>query len=600
MKKVSAIYALLFLPLVTAVFTHIIDFGGIEFSSMGSVVLSYLIYFSFSDLIYAAFQKVWIAWLSASLPGITLSVISHYKLMINRIPFTVRDFKFGNDIGEIMGFAMPQINWWYAVIVAVLLGGLIALFVFLEKYYIKSQKMRYWFLGAGAIIIVTLCLQPVGEGVSFLLGTKDRASDEITMKSGVISGLYLGVIEGRRSYNSTQGRVVDGIPSEDEQEKESVKPTVIFLMSESFFDVDRLEGVEYSEDPIPNFHKLEKTYSSGSFISNTFCGGTGYVEMEFLTGLCNEYLKSWHDLTTLPEDAYNTMPCITDVFENHGYETTFLHSYNDELYNRPVIYKSLGFDKVLFDDSFPEDAEKRGGYISDASLAKKIISEYENRQKDNLMLFAISMENHQPYNENKFSQTDIEVSSSKLTQEGKTVLQSYIHGAQGADEALGILTEYFAKKKEPVVIVFWGDHLPSLNLSDGGSVYKELGFVGDGSVGNWSTDELMSILRTDYVIWDNYGLKKKDRTIGSSMFALDVMQRINLGLTDYYLWIKENVKDNYLMYRSGLFAVSDKEYYSKIPKKHEEMMLDYAAVVSNIAYENNTLFKQYRVNKKTD
>ena len=600
MKKISVIYALLILPLVTAIFTHIIDFGGIEFSSLGSVALGYLICFSVSAIMYAVFQRAWLAWLVASLPAFTLSVISHYKLMINRTPFTVRDFKFGDDIGEIMGFAAPQMSFWYAIIIAILFGGLIALFVFSEKYYTKSKKIRLWFLGAGAFVIVAICFQPVGEGISYLLGTEDMASDEITMKSGVVPGLYLGVVESKRSYINTQGRVVAGIPSEDDKTKESVKPTVIFLMSESFFDVSRLEGVEYSEDPIPNFHKLSKKYSSGSFISNTFCGGTGYVEMEFLTGLCSAYLKGWHDLTTLPEEAYDTMPCITDVFKNHGYQTEFVHSYNDELYNRPVIYEALGFDKILFEDSFPKDAEKRGGYISDAALADMIISEYENRQKDKLMLFAISMENHQPYTENKFSKTDIEVSSSKLTEEGKTVLQSYIHGAQGADEALGILTQYFAKKKEPVVIVFWGDHLPSLNLSDGNSVYKELGFVGDGSVGNWSTDELMSILRTDYVIWDNYGLGKMDHTVGSSMFALDVMQRINLSLTDYYLWLGENVKDNYLMYRSGIFAVSDKEYYSKIPKKHEEMMLDYAAVVSNIAYENNTLFKQYRDNKKTD
>ena len=52
-EKVSAIYALL---IITVVFTHIIGFGGIYFSSV-VLFVSYML----------VFQSLWVAWLSMSL-----------------------------------------------------------------------------------------------------------------------------------------------------------------------------------------------------------------------------------------------------------------------------------------------------------------------------------------------------------------------------------------------------------------------------------------------------------------------------------------------------------------------------------------------------
>ena len=37
----------------------------------------------------------------------------------------------------------------------------------------------------------------------------------------------------------------------------------------------------------PVFHAVEETSTSGKLVSNTYCGGTGYVEMEVLTGCTN-------------------------------------------------------------------------------------------------------------------------------------------------------------------------------------------------------------------------------------------------------------------------------------------------------------------------
>ena len=62
-------------------------------------------------------------------------------------------------------------------------------------------------------------------------------------------------------------------------------PDIIFITSESFFDVTRLPGITFEEDPLPNFHRLAEASTNGWCLSNNYGNGTGNVEMEMFTGL---------------------------------------------------------------------------------------------------------------------------------------------------------------------------------------------------------------------------------------------------------------------------------------------------------------------------
>jgi hypothetical protein len=53
--------------------------------------------------------------------------------------------------------------------------------------------------------------------------------------------------------------------------KEDIKPNIIMIMSESFFDPTRIKGVKYSEDPIPTVRKMTKEYSSRNYGFNNIC-----------------------------------------------------------------------------------------------------------------------------------------------------------------------------------------------------------------------------------------------------------------------------------------------------------------------------------------
>ena len=54
-------------------------------------------------------------------------------------------------------------------------------------------------------------------------------------------------------------------------------------------------------------------------------------------------------------------------------------------------------------------------------------------------------------------QTDLD-----LTENQKNLLTNYFRGVIDADEELGDFIDSLRKTEEPVVVVYWGDHYPSL------------------------------------------------------------------------------------------------------------------------------------------
>ncbi len=593
MKKLSAIVPLVSLPIIITVSSFFVDAAKLSILSvLLSLIIIYALFLSFLGI----FAKVRYAFLFTFIPCFILCLINYYKIKINGMPFVPSDFAFFKDAVDILGFSLPQIEISFSAVALVLLFAAFIFFIIkAEKFFTVSKKLRLYALATGLSLALIISLPITSGAISKVLGTDGKSPEELVRENGIVSGLYLSFAQNSNKHIIEVNKDMLGIKENQGTKIEKGKePTVIFLMSESFFDAKRLTGVSFSEDPTPNFTKLSENYSSGLFISNTYCGGTGYVEMEVLTGLCNYLVNSSDNLTTLPEDAYPYMPCLSDIFENHGYTTAFLHSHTNALYNREYIYTSLGFDDIRFSKDFVTGPEYSGGYMSDSNLTKEIISVYENADKP-LMLFAVSMENHQSYHPDKFEdESPIKVQSQNLNDEDIQIVESYIHGLYNADKALGELIDYFSKVEKPVVIAFFGDHLPNLNITDDKNAYREMGFSPEGETYEWKGEVLSKMLSTDYVIWDNMGLSKEDKTLGSTLFGFEITQRLGFELTDWFSYLDSNLKSNYTMYRPRLFMVDDKEIYSEIPEKYKNMMDTYTAAVYDIAYGGNTLFERHR------
>ena len=131
-------------------------------------------------------------------------------------------------------------------------------------------------------------------------------------------------------------------------------------------------------------------------------------------------------------------------------------------------------DAPVLEDDFYDETRLKAGYLSDDYFADLIIRYYEEMtaQGDPAFIFGISMENHQPYPEDKFDETEIAVSAPALTQREVGMLESVAQGPFDADASLGKLAAYFAAQEKPVLLVFFGDHRPSLPTDDGQTIYQ--------------------------------------------------------------------------------------------------------------------------------
>ena len=88
------------------------------------------------------------------------------------------------------------------------------------------------------------------------------------------------------------------------------------------------------------------------------------------------------------------------------------------------------------------------------------------------------------------------------------------------------------ERGEPAVVVFYGDHLPTMGLAEA-----------DMKSG--------SLFNTNYVIWDNIGLEKEDGTIPTYQLMAEVMDRIGIHAGTVFNYHQQRMdsedKADYLM-----------------------------------------------------
>lgn len=251
-------------------------------------------------------------------------------------------------------------------------------------------------------------------------------------------------------------------------DKSSQFPNVIVIMNESWWNTDNISGdfVTFSSDPMESYHKLAGSCSAGELSSNIFCGGTIGSETEFLTGLNLKYLNSFTRISA--EMQEHKVPSIVDYFNALDYDTVAIHPYDGSFYGRNEIYPSLGFEKIIFEeDMFYTDTYSC--YISDESLARQIIQEYEENKDKKKFIYAVSIGNHirgldseHEFIENYPYPVSVTIDGD-LEKEAYTDLVNYINGIYLANEAFAQLVSYFEQQKEPTVLVMYGDHMPGFS-----------------------------------------------------------------------------------------------------------------------------------------
>ncbi|WP_246678741.1 LTA synthase family protein [Mesorhizobium sp. B2-4-17] len=276
------------------------------------------------------------------------------------------------------------------------------------------------------------------------------------------------------------------------------KPDIIVVMSESFWDPTKLPGVAITPDPIPTVRRLR----SGSMFSPEFGGMTANIEFEALTGFSNAFLPAG----SIPYQQYvrTPTPSMATFLKSEGYRARAIHPGTNWFWNRGAVYADFGFNDFKSEETLPP-MEKRGPLASDAAMTDEIIREAD-ASDDPVFFFAVSLQNHGPYEPNRYNNPTHSVQA-PISQWARDSLLSYAEGSADADRGLDRLIEWAKKRERPTIIAFFGDHLPPL-----GPVYVETGFLKDNVAPRKepTPEAALEHHETPLVVWSNRSGPIKD------------------------------------------------------------------------------------------
>ena len=455
------------------------------------------------------------------------------------------------------------------------------------------RRVNMWLAGILLVVLIPVIVQD-GKTSAVAKLTENVQSEEPGPVIYFVESLFQEKIneaytkdEAWNRYETyvEQGKKLVG-EKEDARTGNAVQqPNIIVIMSEAFYDLDRLEGaVSYSEDPMRPFREVCKEGISGDLYVNVYGGSTHFTEFEFLTGWNTRGMNTG----SCPYKEYfsKDQPSFARYLREQGYQTVAIHPYNGKFWNRYVAYPRLGFDAFI--DQYRMSYQEKCGYISDDSLTKEIIKQFEEKKEGSpFFCFSVSVANHIAIlngEEKENAPDQIKVTYDDALGYGpnkKRWVQEYVSGIEKSGEALQELTDYLKTQDEPTIVVFFGDHAPSYALDQLAAGKKDTNLA----------------YSTPYLIWGNYDwmTEKEAQNVSASYLSTYLIQLLDMPYAsqNYYNIAMRNaypVETRYMI-KNGKGQFYDqftpekqKDYYDHALdlKKHVETLLENPDRISDI------------------
>ena len=348
------------------------------------------------------------------------------------------------------------------------------------------------------------------------------------------------------------------------------EPTIIVVMSESFADLSVIGEFETNQPLTPFMDSLYENTTKGYALSSVFGAKTPNSEWEFLTGGSMAFLPVG---SVVYQQYLNDTPSsLVSTLKDEGYTCVAMHPYFETGWSRNLIYPKLGFDESYFIEHFNQ-SELIRKYISDEEMYSKIIERYENRKvNENLFIMSISMQNHGGYT------TDYENFEENYYKIGRsyTDANQYFSLIRESDDALRDFVNYFASVDEPVEIVFFGDHQPSLNSN----FYEILNGKG---LSGLTLKELEALYTVPFFIWTNYDTPEETVEITSLNFLSTMaLQRAGIDLPPYNQFMADLMEVVPAINARGYYSLENDKYLHVEDALGEE--LEWITKYENLQY----------------
>ncbi|MEE3419518.1 MAG: sulfatase-like hydrolase/transferase [Lachnospiraceae bacterium] len=338
---------------------------------------------------------------------------------------------------------------------------------------------------------------------------------------------------GINQPNNYSQKQVDAIIKAEGNLDESVEsdnmPNVIIVQLESFFDPGRVRWLSFNKDPLPNWHALCKKYSSGLYTVPTVGAGTVNTEFETLTGMslryfgAGEYPYKGILRETTCESAATALSAL-------GYTTHAIHDNTATFYGRKTVYSYLGFSSFTSEEYMDTQNDvNENGWMRDENLIGPITDALDSTGNRDFV-FTVSVQPHGAY-PTEYTIADPEITVAGTKDDGSNAAwEYYCNQIYEEDQFVADLIETLNKRDEPTVVLFYGDHLPTMGLSNTD--------MKDGS----------TIFQTNYLIWDNFGMEKKSKNIIAYRAFAELTKRLNIHEGTMFRFQQTMTKnENYLL-----------------------------------------------------
>ena len=455
--------------------------------------------------------------------------IANGVILSNRMtPFTVKDFSNLKDGAAIITTYFSTLTLILAIVgIALLVFSGVILF---RKAPKLDRKIQYKQVIAVILIIGLLTVGVIkintktGVLDTFFANLATGYSDNGVVYSFMVTWIDTG-IDKPKDYSKEE---IEGIfskgelgedniytPGKDDDTNVKSKPNIIYLQLESFIDPTLVEGFSYSKDPIPNYRKLMKEYSSGYLTVPSVGAGTANTEFESMTGISVKFFGpgEYPYKSVLLERTCESIPYD---LKNLGYSTHAIHNHRGAFYGRNKVFRNLGYDTFTSLEYMNNVIKTPRNWAKDGILTDEILDALNSTQGRDY-IYTISVQGHGKYpSEQVIENPEIEVTKAP-SEEEKWQYEYYVNQVYEMDQFVKDLTDRLSDFDEDVVLVMYGDHLPALDMTEED--------MKDGD-----------LFTTQYIIWDNFGMEKQDKNLASYEIGAEVLDRLGIheGLLTMY------------------------------------------------------------------
>ena len=526
-KKMQPVYAFMnrFSLIFHALLACIINFV-IEAISRHSVVAAwdymtgtpmvflynaFMIFVTFS-IVYLFKRRIFVRMIIGAI-WVILGIANGYILLKRVTPFNAQDLKIAGD-----GIALIN-NYCNGFEVVVIAVGAVALLIWLISMWRRGGQYAGKIHHIAALIGIIVCgvlytfvtnIAIDKRVVSTYFGNIAFAYEDYGLPYCFSASLFnTGISEPNGYTKKAMAKIdKDGELNQTAASRSSDElPNIIVVQLESYFDVANAEFFTTSEDACPNLHNLYQNYSNRYFKVPSVGAGTANTEFEVLTGMNLRYFGPGEYPYKTYSKKHPTESAAT-ALASLGYGTHALHDNTGNFYSRANVFNNMGFDTFTSKEFMNVLQTTENGWAKDEILTHHIMEAMDTTKQEDFV-FTVSVQGHGNYPETQV------IENPKIKVEGiedealKNKWEYYVNQVYEMDQFVGDLIKAVEERNEPSVVVFYGDHLPTMGLK---------------------AEDLKSryLYNTNYVIWDNIGLQKQDKNIPAYQLMSEVLNRLDI------------------------------------------------------------------------